>query len=128
MAGLVILVVIGVLLWQFLPRDQPALPREVSVADASLYDREELLFLDVREQFEWNEGHIPGAVLIPLGELAGRLNELPRDQKILVVCRSGNRSAQGRDILLQAGFEDVTSLAKGMTAWASAGNPVVIGP
>lgn len=83
--------------------------------------------LDVREPSEWVAGHIPGATLIPLGELQGRIGELPRDQAIVVVCRSGNRSAQGRDILLAAGFTAVTSMAGGMTEWATAGNEVVAG-
>ncbi|MEA5077769.1 MAG: rhodanese-like domain-containing protein, partial [Anaerolineaceae bacterium] len=63
----------------------------------------------------------PGATLIPLGELANRLSELPKDQEIVVVCRSGNRSAQGRDILLNAGFTNVTSMAGGMNQWSAAG-------
>jgi rhodanese-related sulfurtransferase len=49
------------------------------------------------------------------------VDELPKDQEIVVVCRSGNRSAQGRDILLEAGFAQVTSLAGGLTQWKAAG-------
>jgi len=82
----------------------------------------------VRQPEEWNEFHVPGSTLIPLGELASRVDELPRDQEILVVCRSGNRSAQGRDILLEAGFTRVTSMAGGVTQWKAAGYPTVSGP
>jgi rhodanese-related sulfurtransferase len=104
------------------------LPAEMSVAEVSQLDREEWFILDVREQSEWNEGHIEGATLIPLGQLEARKSELPTDKKIVVVCRSGNRSAQGRDILLKAGFAEVTSMADGMNDWVSQGLPVVTGP
>jgi rhodanese-related sulfurtransferase len=84
--------------------------------------------LDVRETYEWEELHIPDATLIPLGELESRVNELPRDQEIVVVCRSGNRSLTGRDILINAGFEQVTSMAGGMNQWRAQGFPIVSGP
>ena len=105
-----------------------SLPAEMSVAEVSKLDREEWFFLDVREQSEWNQGHIEEATLIPLGQLQDRQDELPKDQKIVVVCRSGNRSAQARDLLLKAGFTEVTSMAGGMNDWISLGLPAVIGP
>ena len=83
--------------------------------------------LDVRQPEEWQEVHIPGATLIPLGELAGRLDEVPKDKPVVVYCRSGNRSREGRDILQQAGFEQVTSMAGGIRAWLAAGLPAVSG-
>jgi rhodanese-related sulfurtransferase len=104
-----------------------ALPREVSVAEANRLRQDGAMVLDVREPSEWASGHIGGATLVPLGELAGRTSELPRDRTIVVVCRSGNRSAQGRDILFDAGFPAVTSMAGGMTDWISAGLPVTTG-
>jgi rhodanese-related sulfurtransferase len=104
------------------------LPREISVSEASAMRDDGALVLDVREPDEWNESHIPGATLIPLGELASRVDELPQDQEIVVVCRSGNRSAQGRDILLAAGFEQVTSMAGGVNQWKAAGLETVSGP
>ena len=104
------------------------LPAETGVTEVSQLDRSEWFFLDVREQSEWNEGHIEGATLIPLGQLEARQAELPKDKKILVVCRSGNRSAQGRDILLKAGFASVTSMAGGMNDWISQNLPIVTGP
>lgn len=82
----------------------------------------------MRQPEEWNEYHIPGASLIPLGELAARVDELPRDQEIVVVCRSGNRSATGRDILREAGFTQVTSMAGGVTEWRAAGHPIATSP
>jgi rhodanese-related sulfurtransferase len=83
--------------------------------------------LDVRQPDEWAAGHIPGATLIPLGELSSRLAEVPEDRQVVVVCRSGNRSAQGRDILLGAGYPSATSMAGGMNAWTAAGYETVTG-
>jgi rhodanese-related sulfurtransferase len=59
--------------------------------------------------------------------LQNRLTEVPKDQKVVVVCRSGNRSASGRDILLNAGFKQVTSMAGGVSAWQAQGFPIVTG-
>lgn len=105
-----------------------ALPLEISVQEAHGYYQDGTLILDVRTPAEWQEGHVPDATLIPLNELPDRLSELPMDEEILVICRSGNRSAQARDILLGAGFEAVTSVAGGMNQWSANGYPVATGP
>jgi rhodanese-related sulfurtransferase len=104
-----------------------ALATTVSVAEAAALRDNGAFVLDVREPDEWAAGHIPDATLIPLGQLASRLDELDRDRQIVVVCRSGNRSAEGRDILLGAGFPAVTSLEGGMTDWEQAGLPIETG-
>lgn len=84
------------------------------------------LVLDVREASEWNDdlGHIEGALRIPLDSLPARADELGawRDKPIVVVCRSGRRSAQGARILLDAGYHQVWNLEGGMAAWRAAGN------
>ena len=82
--------------------------------------------LDVREAEEFTGplGHIEGAVLIPLGELAARAEELAKDQPIVAVCRAGSRSAQATAILQQAGFVDVANLNGGMLRWRAEGYPV----
>ena len=80
--------------------------------------------LDVRTQQEWDEYHAPNTTLIPLDQLVSRLNEIPRDKEIVVVCRSGNRSQQGRDLLLEAGFQQVTSMTGGLNEWRSKGYPI----
>jgi glyoxylase-like metal-dependent hydrolase (beta-lactamase superfamily II)/rhodanese-related sulfurtransferase len=82
--------------------------------------------LDVREAGEFNGplGHIEGAVLIPLGELAERANELARDRPIVALCRAGGRSAQATVILQQAGFKDVANLTGGMLRWRAEGHAV----
>jgi rhodanese-related sulfurtransferase len=105
-----------------------ALPAEVSVAEARQMQQDGAFVLDVRQPEEWSAEHIEGATLIPLGELSGRLAEVPNNQPIVVVCRSGNRSAQGRDLLLSAGYGQVTSMAGGMKSWVANGLPVVTGP
>ena len=64
-----------------------------------------------------------GTTLIPLDELPNRLSELPKDQEIVVICHSGNRSQQGRDILLNAGF-NATSMTGGLLAWYDKGYPL----
>jgi rhodanese-related sulfurtransferase len=104
-----------------------SLPVEVDVARAAALQSAGAFVLDVREPTEWAAGHIAGATLIPLGQLPNRLSEVPRDRQVVVVCRTGHRSAQGRDILLGAGFPGVTSMTGGMTAWTAAGNPVKTG-
>lgn len=99
------------------------LPAAISVEEAYQKYSQGTFLLDVRTQEEWDEYHAPDTTLIPLDELPARLNELPRDQEIVVVCRSGNRSQQGRDILLDAGFTQVTSMDGGLKAWRNAGYP-----
>ena len=80
-------------------------------------------FLDVREPDEWETAHAPLAVLIPMGQVRARVADLPRDRKIVVVCRSGGRSAAVTDSLRAWGF-DAVNLSGGMSAWAAGGLPV----
>ncbi|MEY2580482.1 MAG: hydroxyacylglutathione hydrolase [Ilumatobacteraceae bacterium] len=82
------------------------------------------LLLDVREPEEWQAQHAPDAVLIPMGQVRQRQEGLPRDRRIVVVCRSGGRSAATTESLRTWGF-DAVNLAGGMCAWASAGLPTV---
>jgi rhodanese-related sulfurtransferase len=93
------------------------LPLEVSVEEAYQMRENGAFVLDVRELNEWEDGHIPDATLIPLGQLESRMEEVPEDQEVVIVCRSGNRSAQARDILKNAGFTNITSMAGGMNQW-----------
>jgi rhodanese-related sulfurtransferase len=103
------------------------LPNEISVTQAKAKRDAGIFFLDVRNPDEWYPSHIAGSVLIPLGELEKRTKELPQDKEIVVVCRSGNRSSAGRDILKKAGFSQVTSMTGGMNAWNAAGYPTISG-
>ena len=129
--GILLLVALAVFLIASLGGEQTsnagALPAFVSVDEAHQMYEEGTFVLDVRTPEEWNEFHAPNTTLIPLDELASRVNELPKDQPIVVVCRSGNRSQTGRDILLGAGF-DATSMNGGLNEWRATGYPVVTGP
>jgi rhodanese-related sulfurtransferase len=84
------------------------------------------VLLDVREPAEWQTGHAAGAFHVPLGELEGRLAALPGDRRVVVICRSGNRSATATSLLVRSGF-DAVNLRGGMQAWSSAGLPVETG-
>jgi rhodanese-related sulfurtransferase len=79
--------------------------------------------LDVRQPEEFRSGHIPGARLIPLGELPNRMNELPKNQEIIVVCHSGNRSFSASRQLAGAGYK-VLNLRGGMSHLTRSGLPV----
>lgn len=81
------------------------------------------LVLDVREPHEMRNGYIAGAKLIPLGQLPGRMKELPKDREIVVVCRSGSRSASATKSLIAAGYTAI-NMKGGMLAWQWANLPV----
>lgn len=80
--------------------------------------------LDVREADEWRAGHVAGAVHIPMGTLPGRLEELPQDIRVYVMCRVGGRSGQVAQYLGARGW-DVVNIDGGMLAWDAAGRPMV---
>jgi rhodanese-related sulfurtransferase len=91
---------------------------------AEIKDRDDVYVLDVREQWEYDEGHIPGVTLLPLGEVQSRLDEIPTDKTVIVTCRSGNRSGQATDFLRQNGFDNVHNMQGGIVAWEQAGYEV----
>ena len=99
------------------------LASEINVDQAYQMYQQGAFVLDVRTQQEWDEYHAPNTMLIPLDQLQSRMGELPKDKQIVVVCRSGNRSQQGRDILLSAGFQ-ATSMVGGLSEWRTKGYPV----
>ncbi len=84
----------------------------------------DLVVLDVREPLEWEEGHVPGAVHIPMREVTARAAELPRDRPIAVICRGGPRSSTVGSLLLARGFSRLTNVWGGMIGWLEAGLPV----
>jgi rhodanese-related sulfurtransferase len=101
-----------------------SLAREVDVDQAyQMYQQENVFVLDVRTQAEWDEYHAPNTTLIPLDQLPAHINEVPKDKEILIVCRSGNRSQEARDILLAAGY-NATSMAGGLREWYARGYPI----
>lgn len=88
------------------------------------FDTTEHFLLDVRTPQEFDGGHIDGAANISVETLASRLAEVPRDQPIVVYCRSGNRSTTASRILADAGFTEVYNLG-GVIDWTAAGNTLV---
>ncbi len=82
------------------------------------------LLIDVREESEWNEVRIPGAMLIPLSQFVARQEEIPAGRALIMQCRSGGRSGQAALALRTAGRSNVANLAGGITDWEAAGLPV----
>ena len=85
------------------------------------------MLLDVRTAEEYAEGHIKGAVLIPVQELEQRISEVPKDKQVYVYCRSGVRSARASNMLVKAGYTRIENVQGGFTAWEDAGYPVETG-
>ena len=80
--------------------------------------------LDVREDWEYRRGSVPGAISLPLGRLVAKVGGLPRDKPLAVICESGTRSLAAADFLLSQGFEGIASVRGGTSAWAHAGRPI----
>lgn len=96
----------------------PAAYTEQFVSNNTLH-----LLIDVRTTEEFASGYINGAVNIPIDSIANRLSEIPKDQPVVLYCRSGNRSAQAARILENAGYTNIYDLG-GIIAWAQQGFPV----
>ncbi len=122
MFNIVLAIVAIVLLGQFLmPVDG------VSVKQAQAMTQQGALLLDVREPEEYAAMHAPNAKLIPLSELEARISEIDsyRDKPVVVMCRSGRRSAKAVEELKDAGFTQVSNMKGGITAWEKDGLEVV---
>jgi rhodanese-related sulfurtransferase len=97
---------------------------EIDVDD--LHDRQAagpVVVVDVREAHEYEEGHVPGALLIPLGELPDRLGELPDEDPLVLICAVGSRSHRAAEFLSAQGRETI-NVVGGTVAWIDAGFPV----
>ncbi|GAB1692811.1 rhodanese-like domain-containing protein [Krasilnikovia sp. M28-CT-15] len=100
--------------------------REIDLAAFTARHRDSAVVIDVREASEYVTGHVPGAELVPMGQLPARIAGLPRGVPVYVICASGNRSAAAADLLTRAAV-DAWSVAGGTSAWQRAGHPVVQG-
>lgn len=101
-------------------------PLELSVAEAKpLLDNKDVVWIDCREQAEWDAGHIAGVQLFPMSTAADRLDELAdvKDQRIIVYCRMGGRSLAVTKLLRENGFANAQSMAGGITKWAEEVDP-----
>lgn len=128
LAGLVLVAGLGAAFFWY-QSSASATTTEITTAAAyTRYQQGADLFLDVRTPEEWAQFHLQNSLLIPLAELPNRLNELPRDRNIVIVCRTGNRSLQAQGILQQAGFAQAVSMMGGLTGWQAAGYPVITEP
>lgn len=98
---------------------------EISLEDYAAH-REDGVTLDVRERAEYAQAHVPDAVMMPMGQLASRLDEVDRSTRVHVICASGNRSKAMTDLLVAQGF-DAVSVAGGTSAWIASGRAVAVG-
>jgi rhodanese-related sulfurtransferase len=103
--------------------DLRALPELDPTSAASRLGAGEVVALDVREDDEWEAGRIVGSLHVPLGELVARQAEIPDDVPIVVVCRTGSRSAWATEMMVRAGY-DAANLVGGLVAWHAAGLPL----
>ena len=85
------------------------------------------LVVDVREPDEYESGHIPGAILVPLSTVLSNTSEFESDETVYVVCRSGGRSMQACEMLHEVGVLNVVNVAGGTMGWISLGNEIVTG-
>ena len=101
-------------------------PREIDVEELAERLAEGVVVIDVREADEYDSGHVPGALFVPLSELEQRVDEVPSGEPVLVICKSGGRSMRACNYLAPLG-RDVTNIAGGTMAWTDSGRDVVTG-
>ena len=100
---------------------------EISVNELTTLVEKGSLVIDVREPDEYESGHIPGAILVPLSTVLSNTSEFQSDETVYVVCRSGGRSMQACEILHEVGISNVVNVAGGTMGWISLGNEIVTG-
>jgi thioredoxin 1 len=102
-------------------------PLEVDQAEFTAAHAEGRTVVDVREPMEYRAGHVPGAILMPMRQVAERAGELPTDEPVYVICATGNRSQSMSEVLRRAGVE-AYSVMGGTSQWADEGREIVVGP
>ncbi len=100
--------------------------RQITVTQLEAALKHDAIVVDVREPMEFAQGHVPGALLIPMGQLPARLAELDKSQTIHVICATGNRSGAMTDSLVAAGY-DAANVVGGTSAWIRSGRAVFTG-
>lgn len=129
LAAAIVLIAVAVI---FLTRPAAELPavtmaEEISAEEAAQLLDQGAFILDVCEEDEWLETHIPDSTHIALGELSSRLNEVPTDRVVIIVDSANNLSVVAYEILVNAGYTQVTTLSGGVLSWVSAGYATVSG-
>lgn len=136
-SGIILFLLGMIFFFSMQKKDIPSGFTNVTVEEArEMIEKDDVFILDVRTPAEFNSSHIEGATLIPVTNSGGsnlssdqlleaRINEVPKDKKILVYCRTGHRSTIASNILLAAGDSDIYNMQGGITAWTAAGYPVV---
>ncbi|MCX7620210.1 MAG: rhodanese-like domain-containing protein [Acidimicrobiales bacterium] len=99
---------------------------EIDVQELARRHGDGAVILDVRNPDEYEQGHVPGAILIPLGEIQDRVAEVPTECTVHVVCAMGGRSRKAAEFLVSCGI-DAINVSGGTVAWIEAGLPVVAG-
>jgi len=120
--AIVLVFIIGFLLIRQISRQRYKNVTGVVNLDAAEFQKEVAnlngkILIDVREVAEVQQGYIPGARHIPIGELANRLDEVPKEQQVLLYCRGGVRSGKAGKLLLEHGYTRVAHLAGGINVW-----------
>ncbi len=135
--ALLFLFLIAFLIFKGQKKEAPSGFVNVSVEEArGMIEKADVFVLDVRTPAEFNSSHIKGANLIPVRNASGsnlnpdllleaRINEVPKNKKVLVYCRTGRRSDAASTILANAGYSQVYNMAGGITSWIDTGYPVV---
>ncbi|MBI1758385.1 MAG: rhodanese-like domain-containing protein [Actinobacteria bacterium] len=100
--------------------------REIDLGGFAAAHADGAFVIDVREPFEYESGHVPGAILMPMGQVGARVAELPKDGQVYVICASGGRSLSVATMLARAGVRAI-SVAGGTAGWIGQGRPVVRG-
>jgi rhodanese-related sulfurtransferase len=127
LGGVIVLSVLVMMLMQppVAPSTIPYGEVTVVAAQALIDTNPELVIVDVRTPEEFGDGHLEGAIVIPVSELADRLDELAPEDDLLIYCRTGNRSTTAMTILTANGFTPLFHMHEGITGWVAAGYPTV---
>jgi rhodanese-related sulfurtransferase len=127
LASLAVVVIVSITCFNFFCFGQQLVYTTISVSDARamLQFSSNVLVVDVRTTEEYAQGHLKGAINIPLSDLPLQISGLEQNRPILVYCQTGYRSAQASSILVNAGFTKVYNLEGGITAWINSGYPTV---
>ncbi|OQY41502.1 MAG: hypothetical protein B6242_17280 [Anaerolineaceae bacterium 4572_78] len=102
--------------------DLTQLSQDVDLATVDeIRGRDDVILIDVREQWEYDNGHIPGVMLMPTDTIPNRLSDIPKDKTVIIYCRSGRRSANVIKFLRQNSFDNIHNMLNGFAAWEKSG-------